>query len=59
VRPVPFWLDWSFRADAIRNEQQMTRRKREAYIKQISERLKQEDKVKKERDDIYQNRRKQ
>jgi hypothetical protein len=37
----------------------MTRRKREAYIKQISERLKQEDKVKKERDDIYQNRRKQ
>jgi hypothetical protein len=37
----------------------MTRRKREAYIKQISERLKQEDKVTKERGEIYQNRRKQ
>jgi hypothetical protein len=37
----------------------MNRRKREAKIKQISERLKKEDKDKKERDDIYENMRKQ
>ncbi len=37
----------------------MAKRKREAYVKQISERLKAEDKLKKERDEIYQNRRKQ